>query len=106
MAKYYGKVGYVPTVETKPGVWRPQLVEKSYYGDVLKLSSRWQSNEHVNDDISVGHRISIVADAYAYQNFPYIKYVEWLGTRWNVTSVEVERPRIILLLGGVYSGGE
>lgn len=104
MAKYYGKVGYSPTETDEYGVASPKIIERYYYGDVLKLSTRWQETEHLNDDITVNHRISIVADAYAYQNFPYIRYVEWMGVRWLVRTVDVEPPRLILTLGGVYNG--
>ena len=34
MAKFYGKIGYAETVETKPGVWRPKIIEKPYFGDL------------------------------------------------------------------------
>ena len=48
--------------------------------------------------------LSIVADPYAKENFQYIRYVEWMGTRWKVTNAEVSYPRIILTLGGMYNG--
>lgn len=104
MAKYYGKVGYAPTETDEYGVATAQIVSRNYYGDILKQSTRWQETEHLNDDIVVNHRISIVADAYAFENFPYIKYVEWMGVRWSVKSIDVEPPRLILTLGGVYNG--
>lgn len=102
--KFCGLVGYAPTELDEHGVALPAIVERKYYGDVITLSSRWQTTENLNDDISVGHRISILADPYAIQNFPYIKYVEWMGTRWTVKTVTVEYPRLILTLGGVYNG--
>lgn len=102
--RFFGEVGYVTTESDGHGVFRPTPTERSYYGDVQTLSSRWQSTEHLNDDISVNHRISVIADPYALQNFPYIKYVRWLGTCWTVSTVEVEYPRLILSLGGVYNG--
>lgn len=102
--RFYGEVGYIRTDPDETGVFTPTPVKRNYYGDILELSSRWQSTENLNDDLTVGHRISILADPYAINNFPYIKYVEWLGTRWSVSSVKVEYPRLILSLGGVYNG--
>lgn len=102
--RFYGKVGYIQTTTDEYGVSKPTVTERYYYGDVLKLSTRWQTAEKLNDDISVNHRISILADPYASQNFPYIKYVEWVGTLWEVKSAETAYPRIILTLGGVYDG--
>ena len=39
MAKFYGKIGYAITGETKPGVWTDQIVEKDVIGDFL--TNRW-----------------------------------------------------------------
>lgn len=105
MAKYYGKVGYVETVETKPGVWTSQVTERYYSGDVVKNISKWSpSSDSTNGNLNVDSQISIVADPYAYQNFRFIKYVEFMGANWNVTSVEPKHPRLILTVGGVYNG--
>lgn len=104
MAKFFGNVGYSETAETVPGVWEEQLTVRQYYGDVLRNSRRWATGEGLNDNLEISNSISIVADAYAYQNFHAIKYVEWMGTRWKVSNIEVERPRLILTLGGVYNG--
>ena len=103
-SRFYGEVGYAPTEVDETGVARETIIKRMYYGDVIRLSSKWQANENRNDDISVAHRISIIADEYAVQNFPYIKYVEWMGVRWEVKTIDVEHPRLILSLGGVYNG--
>ena len=105
MAKFIGKVGYGPTtVETAPGVWNEVVVERDYTGDILRNTRKLQSGESVNDDLSVDNSISIVADAYANENFFAIRYVMWAGTRWKVSNVEVQSPRLLLRLGGVYYG--
>lgn len=101
--KYYGNVGYANSVETSPGVWEDKIVTRPYYGDILRNTRRLQTGEYLNDDISVSNSISIIADAYAYENFFAIRFVEWMGTKWKVDSVEVQRPRLILSLGGVYN---
>jgi hypothetical protein len=106
MAKFYGKIGYGETVELNesPGVWQDIIVEYDYYGDVIRNTMKTQEGEKLNNDISVGNSISIVADAYANNHFFAIRYVEWAGTLWTVTDVEVQSPRLILRLGGVYNG--
>ena len=103
MGRFYGEVGYATTVETAPGVWEEQIVTRNYYGDVLKLVNKYQSAEKVNDNFVVENRLSIVADPYAYEHFYAIRYVVWLGTKWKISSAEVQRPRLILTLGGVYN---
>ena len=103
MAKFYGSIGYVTTGETVPGVWGEVVTERSYYGDITKNTKRYQSTENLNDDITISNIISIVADPYAYDHFFAMKYVRWMGTAWKVTNVEVQRPRLILTIGGVYN---
>lgn len=104
MNKFYGKIGYAITKETTPGVWVERMVERSYYGDVIRNIRRLQSSENLNDDINVSNEISIVADAFANQNFHSMRYVEYMGTKWKVSSIEVKYPRLILSIGGVYNG--
>lgn len=104
MNKFYGKIGYAITKETTPGVWVERIVERSYYGDVIRNIRCLQSSENLNDDINVSNEISIVADAFANQNFHSMRYVEYMGTKWKVSSIEVKYPRLILSIGGVYNG--
>lgn len=101
--KFFGKVGYIETAETTPGVWSEQLVEVDYYGDVIRDYSRSESTQTLNDNISVNNMISVVADAYAFEHFSTIKYVEWQGSKWKISSVEVKRPRLILYVGELYN---
>lgn len=104
MAKFYGIVGYVNMVESVPGVWTEEITEKEYAGDIYRNTRRLQGADKLNDDISINNQISIVADPYAYRNFQAIRYVTYMGTKWKVTSVEVEYPRLILEVGGVFNG--
>lgn len=104
MNKFYGKIGYAISEETVPGVWVERIVERSYYGDVIRNIRRLQSSENLNDDINISNEISIVADAFANQNFHSMRYVEYMGTKWKVSSIEVKYPRLILSMGGVYNG--
>jgi hypothetical protein len=102
--KFFGKVGYGQSVDNQNGVWEDVITEKKYYGDVVRNSRRLATGQEVNSDLTVGNSISIVADAYASENFFAIRYVEWAGALWTVTNVEVQSPRLILWLGGVYNG--
>lgn len=104
MAKFYGNIGYVKTVEVKPGIWDEQVIEHPHYGDVTRNTSRYQSSGGVNDDITINNNISIIADPYANENFQYMRYVEFMGAKWKITNAEVQYPRIILTIGGVYNG--
>lgn len=105
MAKFRGAVGFsVGSVETKPGVWDEEIVEHIYRGDVVRNTRQLREGDKVNDDLSVGNSISIVADAYAREHFFAMRYVKWAGTLWKVDDVEVQSPRLLLRLGGVHNG--
>lgn len=104
MGKFYGEIGYAETVETAPGVWTEQFTSRQYFGDVIRNVNRVQAGENLNDNVTIDNRLSIVADPYAYEKFHAMRYVKWMGVLWKITSVEVQRPRLILSIGGVYNG--
>lgn len=105
MARFYGKVGFAIASEIRPGVWEDKAVERPYYGDVIRNIRRHESGQDkVLDDINISNEFSIVADAFANENFHNIKYIEYMGTKWKVSTVTVQRPRLILSAGGVYNG--
>ena len=102
MAKFYGKIGYIQTVESEPGYWEEKAIEREYYGDITRNSSRYQQDGHINENIVINNIISIVADPYANENFQHMRYIEWMGTKWKIVNVEVQYRRVILTLGGIY----
>lgn len=104
MAKFFGEIGYGETEEVRPGVWDDIIVEFKYYGDVVRNARHLQDGQYLNNDLSVGNSISIVADAYANEHFFAIRYVRWAGALWTVSDVEVQSPRLLLRLGGLYHG--
>lgn len=104
MAKFYGPVGYAETVETAPGVKTEQITERMYSGDLIRNVRRLESSDKLNDDINIANEISIISDPFARKNFHKMRYVGFLGSLWKVSSVEVQYPRLILTVGGVYNG--
>lgn len=105
MAKYAGIVGYVHEAqEVKPGVWKDLIVERTYFGDVVRNVRRLDEVDKVNLDTSIGNAFSIVADAYAIEHFFAIRFIQWAGVFWIATNVEVQHPRLLIRPGGVYNG--
>jgi hypothetical protein len=105
MAKYSGMIGYAIQSETAPGVWEDQIVEKSYRGDIILNQQRWQQSEGANDNLNLDNSISVIADLYAYSNIGFMKYIVMNGKKWKITSLAINRPRIVLQIGGLYNGG-
>ena len=102
--KWHGVIGFADTIEEEPGIWTEDIFEHAYYGDVIRNTRSLQSSGQVNDDVNVSNLISIIADPYAMKTFHSIRYIEFMDTKWKVTNVEVQYPRLILTIGGVYNG--
>lgn len=105
--KFSGKIGFwLGDKEIKPSVYKSDVVEKLYTGDVLKNVRRFQNVENQqNENLTVTNRLSIISDLYMQEKWPSIKYVLWNGIKWSVKSVDIgSYPRVILELGGVYNG--
>ena len=103
MAKWFGKIGYAESKETKPGVWTNVITEREYYGDSFRNTRLLQSSSEFLHSIQVSNQISIVSDPYAYQNFHSMRYIEYMGTKWTISNVEDQYPRLLLTIGGVYN---
>jgi hypothetical protein len=103
MAKFYGKIGYIKTVEIEPGVWQEQSIERDYYGDVIRNISKYQMSDKVNDDINLSNTFSIISDPFASENFQHMRYIVYMGTKWKISNVEVQYPRLLISTGGVYN---
>lgn len=101
MSKFAGSVGYVTEEEKVPGIWSAAEVVRRMQGDVLRAASVFQGAEKVNENITLQHRISLVGDHYSFEHFYEIRWIEYMGVKWEVTMLEVVRPRIIATLGGV-----
>lgn len=107
--KFSGMIGYQEEVETAPGVWEPQFLERSARGDILQKNHRWNAMQDstISADSS-SERISIGADGF-YEKLcreRRIKYVIYDGDpiRYSVLDAQPDRPRIVLSVGGVFNG--
>lgn len=103
MARYHGKIGFGIQRVTAPGVFREEIVERSYYGDISTNIRSFESGTGLNDNLQIQNQISIVADAFAYQNFHTMRWIEFMGSKWKVRRAEVQRPRLVLSIGDVYN---
>lgn len=103
MARWCGLIGFADTNETTPGVHEEQYEERRYFGDLIRATRRLESSGYVNDDVNVSNEISIIADPFAVDHFHKMRYVELNGTKWKITNVEIQYPRLKLTVGGVFN---
>lgn len=105
MGRWYGKIGYSVEEETSPGVFSKSIIEKTYFGETIRnLSRNLQNSGEINDSVNLANVISIIADPFANQNFSNIAYIEFMGSKWKVSTVEVCDHRLNLTIGGKYNG--
>ena len=104
MAKYCGMIGFSSSSETKPGVWEDVVTERKYRGDIVRDYRRSYRTDEVVRDYNISNTFSIVADSYMYENFQFLKYLRYLGVAWKIESVEVQYPRLLISVGGVWNG--
>lgn len=104
MAKFYGVIGYVVQKESAPGVWEDVVTEKNYRGTIILNQQRWQGSDQVNDNLNLDNSISVISDEYANKNIGAMKYIVWGAVKWKIQSISINRPRIIIQIGGVYNG--
>lgn len=104
MAKFYGAIGYISDEVGGVDVIVEKPIERMYKGDLIKNNRRLNSSEELNDNVTISNQISILADPYANNHMHDMRYVKWRGTAWKVVSIDVQPPRLLLTLGGVYNG--
>ena len=105
MAKWHGKIGFIKQVEQQPGVYVNETIERNYCGDLIRNSRGWSnSSEGTNDNLTINNQISIIADSFASGNSSFMKYVEIMGGKWKITNIEINYPRLLLTVGGIYNG--
>lgn len=102
--KFCGQIGFAITKEEPPGVWAETVDERLYYGDIQRYNATWDYSEHLNDNFNIKNDISVLADSFLMENAGAMRYVDYLGTKWKINSINLQYPRIILTIGGVYNG--
>lgn len=103
--KFSGKLGFwCGDEETKPGIFKPKIIERPYFGDVLKDKRTFQTSGNQNSNLVISNQISVISDVHLQNNWTSVKYVVWRGVKWSVKYIDVDYPRISLTLGDVYNG--
>lgn len=103
MAKFAGLVGYVTQEETTSGVWSPVENPIMMKGDVISQRANVLNDANVNSNITLNHRVSLLGDSYSFDNYYNIRWIQFRGKKLEVSSVEIQRPRLIISLGGLWN---
>lgn len=103
MAKYAGVIGFAESQEIEPGVWQETITERPYKFDVMRDQRRLVASDSINAEIAVTNYVSVVMDGFLPNRFHSIRYVEWHGSKWKVTTVEIQAPRLVMTIGALYN---
>lgn len=103
MPKCSGVIGYALAGETQPGVWSEEIVEKKYYGDIVRDNRRIVDQGEVNGSVNISNNISIVSNSFMLENMAFMRYITFMNSKWKISSVEIKPPRIVITLGGLYN---
>ena len=100
--KFRGYVGFFLWHEPEPGVTEGRIDRRVYRGDILEERQSYTRGDTVNGKYTISDKISIVANRFAFDHITEIVYVEHLGQKWEISSIDIAYPRLILHLGGLY----
>ena len=104
--KCSGKIGYSRTEETSPGVYQEIIVEKQYYGDVVRNTTQILDSNTINSSIKLNNSISVLCNNYMSDNLGCVRYLTFKKSKWKVSSMEIKDNRIIFTLGDLYNEQE
>ena len=104
MSRFSGLLGFVRTELSDGGVYIEVATEVKVKGILKKISSRTYSEQEVNASVRLANEISVIGNNEIFNHLTSLKYVVWKGTKWSVTTITVEPPRVNIILGGVYNG--
>lgn len=104
MTRYCGTIGIrQDPVEVSPGIFSENILELSdVRGDLIRETLRWGGGENNQQTVRATHMLSIVASEEIFEKLTEAVYVVFGGKKWSVVSIERQRPRVKLTLGGEY----
>lgn len=106
MARFSGKIGFATTSESvsEPSVYEETITERKYTGFILTEYNNHNDKTTINTDVRLNMRFSIIMDPYTAQNINNLRYIEYMGTKWKISSVEVKLPGLIISIGDMWNG--
>lgn len=106
-------IGFRETIEkmdengNPTSIWVEKITRRTYKAEVINNTYRNQQGESINDNYVINVKLSMIAcDAYTISHLDSIIYCEWEHKKWKVNSVDLQRPRIVVTLGGDYNETE
>ena len=103
--RFSGIIGFTETVEDGLDIYKEQITERPYRGDVIRnIGRNVDTTDKINADFNINNEFSVVSDSYLRENFMRMRYICWRGVKWKITSADASTfPRIIINVGGVYN---
>lgn len=104
MPRFSGDIGFsIEQYESSPGIWIDRMEVRHMTGEILSFIRSNQNDNNINDTLRLNNKFSIIADAFTLNNIMNIRYITYMGVKWKITNVDVQRPRLILTVGGIWA---
>lgn len=104
MALFRGIIGFVENTEVEDCEWEDVVTPRYYTGTIIKNNQQFLTADTVSGNLQITNTFSIFGDSYMFSHISNIRYLEWRGQRWIVTTVDLEFPRVNMTIGGIYNG--
>lgn len=107
--KWSGDIGFFIDKEVVKdgvgtGVWKKQIEDKHYGGEVIRDYRSQENNNFVNENLNINNTISIICDRFIDDHIMDIVYITFKNKKFKVKGFTVNYPRIELQIGGLYNG--
>jgi len=101
--RWAGKVGYAVVTEITPGHWEDVITEVDAFGELTEQNESINGADAVLPQYRVTTSVSIITDG---KRVPLagIRYFTIRGTRWQLSTMVRQPPRIVLYPGEEYNG--
>lgn len=86
------------------GIARDEYVERKFRATVTRLNNNMVSSGDVIDNLKMDMNFQIKMDKWTYENFQWLRYLVYNGAKWKITNVQVQRPNMIVQVGGIFNG--
>jgi hypothetical protein len=99
--RYSGKLGIAEQTERAPGIWEETITEVDVLGSVEQRTEVLDTSDSVLPRYTTTTSISVLARP---ENHASIRYVTYLGKRWEIGSIVTQFPKIVIYIGKEYHG--
>lgn len=102
--RYSGKLGIAQQTEVRPGVWEETITERDVLGTVKQRTEVLEQGDNILPRYSTTTSISVLSRGLGPMDNSMLRYVTWLGKRWQIASTVTDYPHLTFFIREEYHG--